>query len=198
MGWKMSGRMLEACSCKMMCRCVLGPAEPDEGWCSAALTMDIEQGSADGVNLGGRKVVFAVDFPGDFFSGNGTARIYVDDGADAKQTAELEAIFTGKKGGPWEAMSAAMSKWLPTQNAKIEVKSGDTWSARIGNVGEVALQPLKDGAGKPTQIRNALGSSDMAPVTDLAVSDGSKWSDPDMRKWEGGGHGGVSPFSWSV
>jgi hypothetical protein len=198
MSWKMSGQMLEACSCKMVCRCVFGPAEPDQGWCSGAFTINIEQGNVDGVSLAGTKAVFAADFPGDFMSGNGVARIYLDEAASADQRRELEAIISGKKGGPMEALGAAIVKWLPTQTAKIELKLGERSSVRVGSVGEVALEPMKDGAGKPTRLVNALANTGMLETTELARSDGSRWSDPDMRKWEGGGHGGVSPFSWSA
>ena|GEM_PF-6253281 len=75
----------------------------DQGWCSGALTFAIQQGQSDGVNLGGRTVVWLVDLPKDFVGGNGTVRIYVDDGADASQMQELEAIFTGRKG--WRSSS---------------------------------------------------------------------------------------------
>jgi len=52
MAWRMTGRWLETCSCKMICRCTMGPAEPDQGWCSAAILVDIQQGESEGVSLG--------------------------------------------------------------------------------------------------------------------------------------------------
>lgn len=91
MAWDLTGQLIEACSCKSACPCTLGAAEPDRGWCSGALTFTIQQGQSDGVNLGGRTVVWLIDLPKDFLSGNGTVRIYVDDGADAGQMRELEA-----------------------------------------------------------------------------------------------------------
>ncbi len=42
MAWHMTGQLIEACSCKAACPCVLGPAEPDQGWCSGALTFVIQ------------------------------------------------------------------------------------------------------------------------------------------------------------
>ena len=97
MAWHMTGQLIEACSCKAACPCVLGPAEPDQGWCSGALTFVIQQGESDGVDLRDRKVLWLVDLPNDFASGNGTVRVYIDDGADARQRQELEAIFTGTR-----------------------------------------------------------------------------------------------------
>jgi hypothetical protein len=105
--WHLTGQLIEACSCKALCPCVLGSAEPDQGWCSGALTFVVQEGASDGVNLGGRKVVWLIDLPKDFLSGNGTVRIYIDDGADTRQRQELEAIFTGEKGGLGKSSEAS-------------------------------------------------------------------------------------------
>jgi hypothetical protein len=106
MTWNMTGQMLEACSCKMLCPCALGPAEPDQGWCAGALVFDIQRGQADGVGLDRTTVVLVVNLPGDFLGGNGTARLFIDDGASAAQRQELEALFMGQRGGPLGAVAA--------------------------------------------------------------------------------------------
>ena len=139
MAWRMTGQMLESCSCKMLCPCTLGPAEPDQGWCSGALLFDIQQGNSDGVNLGGSKVVFAVDLPGDFLGGNGTARLYIDEAASADQRRELEAIFTGKKGGAFDALNSLITKWLPMQVVRTEIASDNTSAKGDHRSTEVAV-----------------------------------------------------------
>src|SRR5262245_29373467 len=74
MAWNLSGQVTECWSCKLMCPCWLGPTPvPDQGWCSGAILYDIEQGQIDGIDVGGSKVVFAADWPGNFFGGQGTA-----------------------------------------------------------------------------------------------------------------------------
>jgi hypothetical protein len=84
MAWNMSGQLTEFCSCKLMCPCWLGATPvPDQGWCSGAILYDIEQGQIDGIDVGGSKVVLAADWPGNFFGGQGTARLYIDDQARA-------------------------------------------------------------------------------------------------------------------
>lgn len=199
MAWHMTGQLIEACSCKSACPCTLGPAEPDQGWCSGALTFAIQQGESDGVGLADRKVVWLIDLPKDFVSGNGTARVYVDDGADARQTRELEAIFTGKKGGPGAVLAGLVKTWLPTQNAKIVVEGGENPSLTVGDVGHVQLKRIADEKGRVAKLVNApvLGAIQVE-TADLARSDGSKFSDPQMRRWESGGHGSVSPLNWRV
>lgn len=198
MAWRMTGRFIEVCSCKMFCPCWLGPAEADQGWCSAAILMDIQQGNSDGVNLSGLKAVFVGDWPADFLSGNGTARLYVDAAADADQRRELEMICTGKKGGPWAAVSGVITKWLPAEAAKIETQWGDNPSARVGTVGQVKLEPLKDEAGRQTQVQGApVMATFQLERLDLARSDGTQFSNPDMRQWKSGGEGTMSTFNWS-
>ena len=199
MAWHMTGQLIEACSCKSACPCTLGPAEPDQGWCSGALTFSIQRGESDGVNLAGRKVVWLVDLPEDFVSGNGTVRVYVDDGADANQTRELDAIFTGKKGGPGEVLASLVKTWLPTLQARIVIGGGDDPSVAVGDVGHVQLKRIADEKGRVAKLVNApvLGAIQVE-TADLARSDGSRFADPKMRRWESGGHGSMSPFSWRV
>jgi hypothetical protein len=199
MAWNMTGQLIEACSCKSACPCTLGPAEPDQGWCSGALTFAIQQGESDGVKLAGRTVVWLIDLPKDFVSGNGTARIYIDDGADAGQIRELEAIFTGKKGGPGEVLGSLVKTWLPTQKSKIVVDGGHEPTVTVEEIGRVQLKRIADENGRVAKLVNApvLGAIQVETL-DLARSDGSRFSDPQMRRWESGGHGGVTPFSWRV
>ena len=75
MGWSVGGRSVEWCNCRVMCPCWLGPdTEPDQGWCGGAFAFDIEEGSADGVELNGRRAVLVAEWPGNFFLGGGTGR----------------------------------------------------------------------------------------------------------------------------
>jgi hypothetical protein len=73
----------------------------------------IQNGSVDGVDLKGRDVVLAVDFPGPtMFDGN-RRRLYIDEATDESQSKELEAIFQGKKGGPMEMISSISGIMMP-------------------------------------------------------------------------------------
>ena len=199
MAWHMTGQLIEACSCKSACPCTLGPAEPDQGWCSGALTFSIQRGESEGINLSGRTVVWLVDLPKDFLSGNGTVKIFVDDGADPRQVQELEAIFSGKKGGPGQVLASLVSRWLPTQKTKIAIQGGDNPSISVGAIGQVSLRRIADDNGRVAKLVNApvLGAIQVE-TADLARSDGSRFAAPEMRSWQAGGHGSVSPFSWRV
>jgi hypothetical protein len=199
MAWRLTGDWYEVCSCKMFCPCNIGtPAEPDRGWCSAGIVLDIQQGSSDGVELGGTRAALALDFPGDFWLGNGTGRIYVDSAASPEQRRELEAILGGQRGGAWEAAKGVLTKVLPTQATKIDVQGGESPSARVGTVAELRWQRVKTPDGRQTRLENgaALAAFGIPASMDVARSDGSRWADPELRQWESGGTGGIVRFDW--
>jgi hypothetical protein len=200
MAWQLSGRSIELCNCKMLCPCWLGPeGEPDQGWCGGALGFDIQRGSSDDVDLSGTKVALATEFPGNFFAGKGTARLYIGDSATAEQRRELEAILSGKKGGflagLWEA---AISNWLPTETTSIEIGWSNSPFLRVGSFGQATLTPLKDQTGKPTRVEGAAAQAAFQLASmDLARSKGSEWSDPKLRQWQGDS-GTLYQFNWSA
>ena len=200
MAWRMSGQLIEFCSCDIMCPCWLGPdTKPDQGWCSGAIFYDIEHGQIEGTEVGGTKVVLAADWPGNFFGGNGTARLYVDDRASTDQQRELEAVFSGKKGGLLEGlMGAVIAEWLPTQPARIEIERGESISITVGDVGQVTLKPLADQEGRPTTVQGTAAQAAFQSASmQLASSRGTRWTDADLRRWDGDS-GTLHTFAWSA
>jgi hypothetical protein len=184
----------------MLCPCWLGPeGPPDQGWCGGAFAFDIREGNSDGVDLGGTKVALTAEWPGNFFGGNGTLRVYVDEGASAEQRRELEGIFSGNKGGHLAGLwDAVMTKTLPARTEKIQIQWGDNPSVTVGSIGQARLQPIKDPAGRPTSVAGAAAQAGFQiDSMDLASSKGSRWSDPDMRAWEGDS-GTLHQFNWSA
>ncbi len=199
MAWRIAGKSTELCSCKMMCPCWLGPdGEPDEGWCAGAFGFDIEKGQSDGIDLSGTRVALAADWPGNFFKGNGTARLYLDASASEQQRRELEAIFGGKKGGMFEAVfGGVISSWLPAKSTKVDIQWGQTPSVTVGDVAEARLTPLDDGAGKQTRVTGAMAQGALQfDGMQLASAKGSRWADPDMRSWQGDS-GTLHNFDWN-
>jgi hypothetical protein len=200
MAWQLSGRSVELCNCKMLCPCWLGPeGEPDQGWCGGALGFDIQRGNSDGVDLSDTKVVLAAEWPGNFFGGNGTARLYLEESATPEQRRELEAIFSGKKGGLFEALfGAVISTWLSTETTKIEMGWDASPFLCVGDVGQANLTPLKDATGRPTRVEGAAAMAAFQFASmDLASSKGSHWTDPNLRQWQGDS-GTLHQFNWSA
>ena len=198
MAWLMTGNMIEFCSCKAMCPCWLCPTmEPDQGWCSAAIAYEIKQGAIDGLDVGGCNAVLAAEWPGNFFGGKGTARLYIDANVSGDQRRELEAVFSGKKGGLFEGlMGAVIARWLPAKSARIEIRRGETLSISVGEFGKATLVPFKDQAGRTVTVQGtaAQGAFQSASM-ELASSKGTRWSDPELRQWDGDS-GTIHTFNW--
>jgi hypothetical protein len=206
MAWNLTAEFTETCSCNMLCPCWYGVQElmvMDQGWCASAWLLRVQQGSADGVDLSGRTVALALDFPGPtLYDGNGTARLYIDDAASADHCRELEAIFQGTKGGPMEILAGLVTKWLPTQVAKIDFQEkGGTLTATVDGFGQMKSQRLTNEAGQPTTMQNtgfttALQFENQA--AQLAPSSGTHWFDPDMPRQFENKSGAVAKFTWRV
>lgn len=198
MAWQITGQMHELCSCKFLCPCWFGPAEPDQGWCSGAIVFDVESGTTDGLDLGAHTVVLLADWPGDFWAGNGTARLYLDERATPEQRQALEAIFSGQQGGPMEVVSTLISKWLPAETAPIAVTWGDTTTATVGEIGQITSQRMKNEAGQPATVQGAaaMGAFQLESMQ-VARTAGSHWADPEMRRWDADS-GTVGAFDWNA
>lgn len=199
MAWQMTSQMIEFCSCKLLCPCFVGPdGVPDQGWCAGALVFDIDKGEVDGVKVDGCCAALGAHWPGNFFAGNGTARLYLNERCDEQQREALEAVFTGRKGGLFEGlMGAVVARWLPSKTVPIDITRGNSLSIRIGDIAEASVRPLTGAEGKPISVeglpaQQAFQSTSM----DLASSKGTRWSDPDMQAWEGDS-GSIHRVRWS-
>jgi len=126
--WALAGSYLEACNCEVICPCRrIGGRQGGRssyGVCMGALSWSVEKGGAEGVDLAGRSVVIVCRYdddeprsPWDFF-------LYLDDAADARQRAALEAIWLGRAGGtplrqfPW---AFKPSRLIEVRSARIEL-----------------------------------------------------------------------------
>lgn len=197
MTWNLSGQWLEACSCKLNCRCVFGPAEPDQGWCSAVQVYEVRDGEFEGTSLSGARFGLFLDLPGDFFGGIDKACLYFDEQLSSGQKEALETIFTGKSGGVWEPLAGMIKEWLPAKTARVELITSPKPAASIHGVGEVVMDPLMAGEGKPATILNAPVMAGFETDKMILVNaSGTKMHPPGMREWESLGAGGLVPFSW--
>ena len=204
MAWKLSGKMVENCTCNMLCPCWFGVKElmiMDQGYCGAPILFRIQNGSVDGIDLKGRDVVLALDFPGPtILDGNATFRLYIDEAADEGQRKELEAIFQGNRGGPMEMISSLSSKWLPTQNTKIEInEDGNNLAATVGTFGKIKTEELKNESGRTMTLQGAGFASafGMDDETFTLSPSASQWSDPDLPHQFTTKSGVMAKFSWS-
>ena len=193
MAWTMKVNLLESCSCAALCPCVLGPAKPDQEWCSGVFGMEVTEGDSDGVDLSGAKIVMHFELPGDFLGGIDKAKLYLDPSVSDAQRTEIDSIFHGEKGGLWGGMREAIKEWLPSTVARISFGGADSPGVTVEGFGQVVLQPITaEEGGAPAQIVGAPVIHSFGMMSEnIAFAHGSKFSDPDLRSWESLGAGGV-------
>jgi hypothetical protein len=98
--WRMKGEYMKNCSCVPGCPCdTHGYPGPNE-FCEAMVGMNVKEGNFDGTDLAGCKWVVAVHWPKALHDGNGTAEVFIDEGASDDQRAALGQILSGEVGGP--------------------------------------------------------------------------------------------------
>jgi hypothetical protein len=98
--WRMKGQYLKNCSCVAGCPCdTWGYPGPNE-FCEGAIGMNVKDGNFEDTDLSGCKWIAVVHWPKALHDGNGTAEIFIDDGANDEQRAALGKILSGEAGGP--------------------------------------------------------------------------------------------------
>jgi len=173
----------------------------DQGWCGTSFLIRIREGEYEGIDLGGQNAVVGLFFPGPtLFDGNGTGRVYLDEGVTTEQQGALEKILQGLPGGGMEVPATLLSNWLPTRCSRITVEAlNGSVQASIGDVGEVVSNRLVNDQGNTMTMQNATFSLVFGfeeHAADLAPSEGTSWSDPEMPQVWVGKSGAVGQIAW--
>lgn len=144
MTWNLTGTYAETCSCELMCPCNLSF---DHGatydFCRATLAFDIREGSVDGTDVTGRKVVVIADTPKVMTDGGWRVGVYIDDAADDEQFDALVQVFSGQLGGPMAGLAPLIGEMLGVERASIEMgHDGLRHSVRVGDTIEFEIEDI--------------------------------------------------------
>lgn len=122
--WSMQGVEFVNCNCAWGCPCQF-QGLPTYGNCRAYGFLQIEQGRFGDVPLDGLRWGVLAAWPGAIHEGNGTFQTIVDERADAKQRAAIEAVSHGHETEPgkliWQVFSTTVTTFLPTLAKPIEL-----------------------------------------------------------------------------
>ena len=156
--WWFKAQYIETCNCAHGCPCNLTQI-PTHGGCNAVVGWNIREGQCDGVDVGGLKLGYVASWPGPIHKGNGHAVVIIDERANAKQRAALEAIGTGRAGpgGPFEIFAGTMVAPHEIVVAPIEFKiDGKKGSLKLGKVAESTVGPIIGDMGDEANARMVL------------------------------------------
>src|SRR5437763_3251469 len=157
--YQLEGRLLEVCSCDVLCPCWVG-ADPDGGTCDTAIGWHIDSGTIQGVDVSGLTIAISAHIPGNILKGNWRVLVYVDDKATQAQQDALLAVFTGKLGGPIADLAALMGEVVGVERVPITftVQKGKGTLA-IGQRVPAELVPFTGPTGRATTLHETICST---------------------------------------
>jgi hypothetical protein len=187
MAYEVEGRLLEVCTCEVICPCWVG-RDPDGGTCDSALAWGIDRGVIEGIDVSGLTVALSVHIPGNVLAaGSWKVAVFVDDRASDEQQAALLKVFTGQAGGAIADLAGLIGEVVAIERAPITFTvQGGRGHLRIGDIADAELEPLTGATGNPTVLQETVFST--IPGSPAYVSrgltfsrDGARHGLPDVR-----------------
>jgi hypothetical protein len=131
------GHFIEACDCFELCPCWVDD-NPDEGHCTGLVAWDIENGTVDGVPVGGRRVAAVTSHGPVRRDARATTVVFIDDDASPQAYGALEKAFQGRlvPGGadPLGVLMTVTGMVLGVRSVPVAIKATAVdWSIKIGD-----------------------------------------------------------------
>ena len=160
MAYEIEGKLLEVCSCNVLCPCWVGE-DPDGGTCDSALAWHVDDGTIEGVDVSGRTVALSVHIPGNVLTpGSWKAAVFVDDGATDEQQAQLLKVFTGQLGGAIADLAGLIGEVVAVERVPITFTvDGGRGRLSIGSIADAELTPYTGATGNPTILSETVFST---------------------------------------
>ena len=157
--YQLEGRLLEVCTCDVLCPCWVG-ADPDGGTCDSAVGWHIDRGTVREVDVSGLTFAISVHIPGNIFQGNWKVLAYVDEKATQEQQDALLAVFTGKLGGPIADLAALIGEVVGVERVPIIFTvEGGKGTLAIGQTVHAEMAPFTGPTGEATTLHESVFST---------------------------------------
>ena len=155
MGYELTGRMAEVCSCKSLCPCAIGE-NADGNNCGFSWVFHFDHGAINGTDVSGLNLAILGHHKDNVFDPSVRAFVIIDERADDAQADALVEAFTGKAGGPLADLAGLVKKIVGVARAPIEfdVNKG-TGSFKVQGVVEGEVEGFTSKDGTPTTLNNA-------------------------------------------
>ncbi len=197
--WWARGLIFENCSCQAICP---GHVHFDQlcydDRCVGYWAIRFDEGRYEDVDLGGMKAVIAYESPPHMIDGDWTEAIVIDVGASPAQRRAVEAILTGRAGGPWAILGRFVGRRLETRFLPIDIEEADTAKrVAVAGVLESTITELKGrDRAKPVVFGNMFNQ--IHPPEQVIATGTSSYDDGAIRFHNSGPHGLHSRFDWAV
>jgi hypothetical protein len=160
MAYEIEGKLLEVCSCNVLCPCWVGE-NPDGGTCDSVLAWHIDGGNIEGVDVSDRTVALSVHIPGNVLTPKSwKAAVFVDDGANDEQQALMLKVFTGQLGGAIADLAGLIGEVVSVERVPITFTvDGGRGHVTVGAVADAEITPYVGATGNPTILSETVFST---------------------------------------
>lgn len=160
MTYDIEGRLLEVCTCNVLCPCWVGE-DPDGGTCDSALAWKVDSGSIEGVDVAGLTIALSVHIPGNVLvPASWRAAVFVDERATDDQQAALLKVFTGQLGGAIADLAGLIGEVVSVERVPITFTvEGGRGRLAIGAVADAEMVPFVGATGEGTTLSGTVFST---------------------------------------
>ena len=201
--WEMVGMEFSNCNCSWGCPCQFN-GMPTEGHCRAFCFVQIDKGHFGDMSLDGLRWGMIAAWPGAIHLGKGRFQTIVDENANPKQQAALEAISHGGETEPgsliWQVFSATITNYLPTIFKPIELTidyKGRTAQVSVPGLVEGRAESIRNpvtGAPHPVRVTMPTGFE----FTESEVLSGHSKANGAIALDLNGSHAHLAKIHWST
>lgn len=160
MSYQLDGRLLEVCTCDILCPCWVGGDPDNDGTCQAIAAWHIDKGTIDGVDVSNRTMALLAHIPGNILNGNWRVVAIVDDKCTQQQQDAILAVWTGQRGGPVADLAKLVGEVVGVERVPVTFTvTGGKGHVKIGSLAEAEMEPLKGAGGQPTTLHESVFST---------------------------------------
>ena len=156
----LDGSLLEACSCRTLCRCWIGE-DPDGGSCDSFNAYHIDKGTINGVDVSGLTYVQVVKIPGNVLVPKSWKRVsYVDANATEAQKDAILSAWHGRLGGALADLNNLIGEDLGIESSPIRFDlDGGEGTIQVGDKLRATMAPYRSSYGAVTTLRDSIFST---------------------------------------
>ena len=183
--YDVEGRLLEVCSCEVICPCWVGE-DPDGGTCDSALAWHVDSGTIEGTDVSGLTLALSVHIPGNVLAGGWRAVVVIDDKATQEQEDALLRLFTGQLGGAVADLAGLIGEVAAVERAPIVFTvSEGAGRLTVGTIADAEIAGYAGATGRPSVLSETVfstipGSPVYVGKASRFTRDGSRHGLPDV------------------
>ena len=150
MPYEIEGRLLEVCTCNVLCPCWVGE-DPDYKTCDTTIAWGIEKGTIEGVDVDGLTIAVSAHIPKNILEPKSwKAIVLVDERASPEQQDAMLRLFTGQLGGAIADLAGLIGEVVGVERAPITFSvEGGNGRLTIGEIVHAEMTPYVGATGNP-------------------------------------------------